>query len=51
MKMEAVRCPTLFCGKKVAEHLEGRGWFFCHGCKQNFVVERRADVDKGKVRV
>mgnify|MGYP005818398627 CR=1 FL=1 len=49
--MEAVRCPTPFCGKKVAEHLEGRGWFFCNRCKRNFIEDRRIIVDKLKVGV
>ncbi len=35
-----VRCPD--CGKKYAEHLEGRMVFFCRKCQESKEVDNRA---------
>lgn len=43
MKYQPVRCPQ--CNKKYAEHIIGRGWFWCRQCKIEFMIDRRKPVD------
>jgi DNA-directed RNA polymerase subunit RPC12/RpoP len=33
------------CGKQVAKHLEGLGWFECPSCTTRFMVDRRKPVE------